>query len=124
MIKGLINNLIGNAGNILDEIITTKEEKLEAKKQIKQILLDSQLEIEKNITERHKNDMKSDSWLSKNVRPLTLVFVIVCTMLLVFIDAGFINFNVKTEFVTLLSTTLVTIISFYFGSRGIEKIKK
>ena len=73
MIKGLINNLIGNAGNILDEIITTKEEKLEAKKQIKQILLDSQLEIEKNITERHKNDMKSDSWLSKNVRPLTLV---------------------------------------------------
>ena len=68
--------------------------------------------------------MKSDSWLSKNVRPLTLVFVIVCTMLLVFIDAGFINFNVKTEFVTLLSTTLVTIISFYFGSRGIEKIKK
>ena len=124
MIKGLINNLIGNAGNILDEIITTKEEKLEAKKQIKKILLDSQLEIEKNITERHKNDMKSDSWLSKNVRPLTLVFVIVCTMLLVFIDAGFINFNVKTEFVTLLSTTLVTIISFYFGSRGIEKIKK
>ena len=124
MIKGLINNLIGNASNILDEIITTKEEKLEAKKQIKQILLDSQLEIEKNITERHKNDMKSDSWLSKNVRPLTLVFVIVCTMLLVFIDAGFINFNVKTEFVTLLSTTLVTIISFYFGSRGIEKIKK
>ena len=124
MIKGLINNLIGNAGNILDEIITTKEEKLKAKKQIKQILLDSQLEIEKNITERHKNDMKSDSWLSKNVRPLTLVFVIVCTMLLVFIDAGFINFNVKTEFVTLLSTTLVTIISFYFGSRGIEKIKK
>ena len=124
MIKGLINNLIGNAGNILDEIITTKEEKLEAKKQIKQILLDSQLEIEKNITERHKNDMNSASWLSKNVRPLTLVFVIVCTMLLVFIDAGFINFNVKTEFVTLLSTTLVTIISFYFGSRGIEKIKK
>ena len=124
MIKGLINNLIGNAGNILDEIITTKEEKLEAKKQIKQILLDSQLEIEKNITERHKNDMKSDSWLSKNVRPLTLVFVIVCTMLLVFIDAGFINFNVKTEFVTLLSTLLITIVSFYFGSRGIEKIKK
>ena len=124
MIKGLINNLIGNAGNILDEIITTKEEKLEAKKQIKKILLDSQLEIEKNITERHKNDMKSDSWLSKNVRPLTLVFVIVCTMLLVFIDAGFINFNVKTEFVTLLSTLLITIVSFYFGSRGIEKIKK
>tara|TARA_R110002020_G_scaffold92169_6_gene223349 strand:+ start:2995 stop:3369 length:375 start_codon:yes stop_codon:yes gene_type:complete len=124
MIKGIIKNLIGNASNILDEVITTKEEKLEAKKQIQQVLLDSELELEKNITERHKNDMKSDSWLSKNVRPLTLVFVIVCTMLLVFIDAGFINFNVKTEFVTLLSTTLVTIISFYFGSRGIEKIKK
>ena len=68
--------------------------------------------------------MRSDSWLSKNVRPMTLVFVIVCTMLLVFIDAGVIDFNVKPEFITLLSTTLVTIISFYFGSRGIEKIKK
>ena len=85
MIKGIIKNLIGNASTILDEVITTKEEKLKAKKQIKQILIDSELELEKNITERHKNDMKSDSWLSKNVRPLTLVFVIVCTMILVFI---------------------------------------
>ena len=124
MIKGIIKNLIGNASTILDECITTEEERLNAKQKIKSLVLNYEIELEKNLTERHKNDMKSDSWLSKNVRPLTLVFVIVCTMLLVFIDAGFIDFNVKTEFITLLSTTLITIISFYFGSRGIEKIKK
>ena len=124
MIKGIIKNLIGNASTILDECITTEEERLSAKQKIKSLVLNYEIELEKNLTARHKNDMKSDSWLSKNVRPMTLVFVIVCTMLLVFIDAGFIDFNVKTEFITLLSTTLITIISFYFGSRGIEKIKK
>tara|TARA_R100000664_G_C2692300_1_gene95943 strand:- start:364 stop:738 length:375 start_codon:yes stop_codon:yes gene_type:complete len=124
MIKGILNSLIGNAGEILDEVITTDEERATAKERLKKLIFDYRIELEKNITERHKNDMKSDSWLSKNVRPMTLVFVIVCTMLLVFIDAGVIDFNVKPEFITLLSTTLVTIISFYFGSRGIEKIKK
>ena len=68
--------------------------------------------------------MNSDSWLSKNVRPMTLIFVIVCTMLLIFIDAGVLDFSVKNEFISLLSTCLVAIISFYFGSRGFEKIKR
>ena len=68
--------------------------------------------------------MMSDSWLSKNVRPMTLIFLIVCTVVLIFIDAGYIDFNVKESFVGLLEMTLVTIIGFYFGSRGIEKFKK
>ena len=87
-------------------------------------LLDAQAKMEAEISQRHANDMNSDSWLSKNVRPMTLVFVIVCTMLLIFIDAGILDFSVKNEFISLLSTTLVAIISFYFGSRGFEKIKR
>ena len=94
------------------------------KAKLKQIILDAETKLEQEITQRHTNDMNSDSWLSKNVRPMTLIFLIVCTILLIFIDAGMIEFNVKSEFVTLLSTTLVTTISFYFGSRGFEKIKR
>jgi len=68
--------------------------------------------------------MNSDSWLSKNVRPLVLVFCIICTMLLVFIDSGNIKFNVKPEFVSLLTTILTVIIGAYFGGRSVEKFKK
>ena len=68
--------------------------------------------------------MKSDSWMSKNVRPLVLVFCIVCTMLLVFIDSGSIKFQVEQKWTDLLTMVLITIVGSYFGGRSIEKIKK
>ena len=83
-----------------------------------------QAEMEKNITSRWEADLKSDSWLSKNVRPLVMIFLIVCTMLLIFIDAGAINFEVKSSWVDLLQLVLITVIGAYFGGRSIEKVKK
>ena len=68
--------------------------------------------------------MNSDSWLSKNVRPLVLVFTIACTMLLVFIDSGSIAFEVEEKWTDLLQLTLITIIGAYFGGRSVEKLKK
>ena len=65
--------------------------------------------------------MASDSYLSKNVRPMMLIFLIVCTMLLVFIDSGNIDFNVKEQYVDLLQIVLITTIGAYFGGRTIEK---
>jgi hypothetical protein len=124
MIKGIIQGLIGNASEILDTIITTKEEKLEAKRKIKELILNHRIEMEKQISDRWKADMASDSWLSKNVRPMTLIFVLVCTMLLIFIDAGFIEFDVESKWVDLLQLTVITIVASYFGGRSIEKIKK
>ena len=124
MIKGIIQGLIGNASEILDTIITTKEEKLEAKRKIKELILNHRIEMEKQISDRWKADMASDSWLSKNVRPMTLIFVLVCTMLLIFIDAGFIAFDVESKWVYLLQLTVITIVASYFGGRSIEKIKK
>ena len=67
--------------------------------------------------------MTSDSWLSKNVRPMTLIFVLACTMMLIFIDAGFVNFVVEEKWTDLLQLTLITIIGSYFGGRSIEKVK-
>ena len=121
---GGAEKLVESVGGVLDNLSTSKEEKLEAKRKIKELMVNHQVEVEKNVSERWKADMNSDSWLSKNVRPLVLVFLIVCTMLLVFIDSGSIKFNVKPEFVSLLTTTLITVIGAYFGGRSVEKLKK
>lgn len=124
-LKKLISgDLIKNVDSLVDNLTTTEEEKQELKIKFESLLLDAQAKMESELSQRHANDMNSDSWLSKNVRPMTLIFVIVCTMLLIFIDAGVLDFSVKNEFISLLSTCLVAIISFYFGSRGFEKIKR
>ena len=116
--------LVEGVGGVLDNLITSKDEKLEAKRKIKELVANYEVEMEKNITSRWEADLKSDSWLSKNVRPLTLVFLIACTMLLIFIDAGAINFNVKDSYVDLLQLVLITVIGAYFGGRSLEKVKK
>ena len=116
--------LVKGVGGVLDNLTTSKEEKLEAEQKIKELVANYEVEMEKNITSRWEADLKSDSWLSKNVRPLTLVFLIVCTMLLIFIDAGAINFNVKDSYVDLLQLVLITVIGAYFGGRSLEKVKK
>ena len=117
-------DLVKNVGGVLDNLTTTKEEKLEAERKIKELIANYEIEMEKNITARWEADLKSDSWLSKNVRPMTLIFLIVCTMLLIFIDAGAIKFNVKDSYVDLLQLVLITVIGAYFGGRSLEKVKK
>ena len=116
--------LVKGVGGVLDNLTTSKEEKLEAERKVKELVANYEVEMEKNITSRWEADLKSDSWLSKNVRPLTLVFLIVCTMLLIFIDAGAISFNVKDSYVDLLQLVLITVIGAYFGGRSLEKVKK
>ena len=123
MLKGLLKSLVGDASNIIDEVVTTKEEKIKLKNEMKKMLLDSEDNLQKNVTDRWTADMKSDSWLSKNVRPMTLIFVLACTMMLIFIDAGFVNFVVEEKWTDLLQLTLITIIGSYFGGRSIEKVK-
>ena len=121
---GGAEKLVESVGGVLDNLSTSKEEKLEAKRKIKELMVNHQVEVEKNVSERWKADMNSDSWLSKNVRPLVLVFVIACTMLLVFIDSGSIKFEVDQKWKSVLEITLITIIGAYFGGRSVEKLKK
>jgi hypothetical protein len=116
--------LIKGVGGVIDNLHTSKEEKLAAELKIKQLVSDYEVEMEKNITERWKMDMASDSWLSKNIRPLVLIFLVVSTVLLVFIDAGVIAFEVKASWVDLLQLVLITVIGAYFGGRSLEKVKK
>ena len=117
-------DLVKNVGGVIDNLHTSEEERLEAERKIKEIIANYEVEMEKNITSRWEADLKSDSWLSKNVRPLVLIFLIVCTVLLIFIDAGALNFEVKSTWVDLLQLVLITVIGAYFGGRSLEKVKK
>ena len=124
LFSGGAAELVKGVGGVIDNLHTSKEEKLEAERKIKELMANYQVEMEKNITSRWQADLKSDSWLSKNVRPLVMIFLIVCTMLLIFIDAGAINFEVKSSWVDLLQLVLITVIGAYFGGRSFEKVKK
>ena len=117
-------DLVKSVGGVIDGLHTSDEEKLAAEQKIKELVAKYEIEMEKNITARWQADLKSDSWLSKNVRPMVLIFLIVCTMLLIFIDAGAIKFDVKETWVDLLQLVLITVIGAYFGGRSFEKVKK
>ena len=118
------SELVKGVGGVIDNLHTSEEEKLQAEQKVKELVSSYEIEMEKNITERWKMDMQSDSWLSKNIRPLVLIFLVVSTILLVFIDAGVIAFEVKASWVDLLQLVLITVIGAYFGGRSIEKVKK
>ena len=116
--------LVKSVGGVIDNLTTSKEEKLEAERKIQALIANHEVEMEKNITERWKMDMQSDSWLSKNIRPLVLVFLVVSTVLMIFIDAGTISFTVEDKWTDLLQLVLITVIGAYFGGRSLEKVKK
>lgn len=117
-------DLVGEVGNVVDNLTTTQEEKLEAKRKIKEITLSFETELQKEVSKRWEQDMNSDSWLSKNIRPLTLIFLVFSTVLLIFIDSEMINFKVQEKWIDLLQIILITIIGAYFGGRSYEKIKR
>tara|TARA_Y100001951_G_C11227559_1_gene232587 strand:+ start:518 stop:904 length:387 start_codon:yes stop_codon:yes gene_type:complete len=124
LFSGGAAELVKGVGGVIDNLHTSKEEKLAAEQKVKELIANYEIEMEKNITARWQVDLKSDSWLSKNVRPMVLIFLIVCTMLLIFIDAGAIKFDVKDTWVDLLQLVLITVIGAYFGGRSFEKVKK
>jgi len=84
-----------------------------------------ELDVEemKSVSARWDSDMKSDSWLSKNVRPLTLIFLTVTTVALIYLDSFDKSVSVPNEWIELLKSLLLGIYIAYFGSRGLEKYK-
>ena len=121
---GGAKDLVKGIGGVVDNLHTSEEEKLEANQKIKELVSNYEVEMEKTITERWKVDMNSDSWLSKNIRPMVLIFLVVATVLMIFIDAGVVQFEVKDTWVDLLQLVLITVIGAYFGGRSLEKTKK
>jgi len=117
---GILSKLAG----VADRFIHTKEEKAKFEKEMTQIFIKAEAEMQKNITERWQSDLQHGNWLTRSVRPLVLIFLIISTILMVFIDSGSIQFNVEEKWTELLQLVLLTVIGAYFGGRSIEKIKK
>ncbi len=123
------SKIFGSAGlevadkvsGVVDKFIQTPDEKVAFKKEMLEIFNNAANEEQKNVTDRWKSDMTSDSYLSKTVRPAVLIFLIFSTILLIFIDSGFITFVVNDEWKDLLKVLLVTVVAAYFGGRSYEK---
>ena len=115
--------LVKGVGDVIDNLHTSKEEKLAAELKIKELIANYEVEMEKQISDRWKADMNSDSWLAKNIRPMTLAFLIISTVLMIFIDSGTISFVVESKWTDLLQLVLITVIGAYFGGRSLEKVK-
>ena len=124
LFSGGAAELVKGVGGVIDNLHTSKEEKLEAETKIKALIADHEAKMEQNITDRWSADMNSDSWLSKNVRPKIIGFLVVSTVLMIIIDAGTINFTVEAKWTDLLQLVLITVIGAYFGGRTMEKRKK
>ena len=116
--------LVKGVGEVVDNLHTSQDEKLAAELKIRELSSNYEVEMEKTITDRWSADMNSDSWLSKNIRPMTLAFLVISTVLMIFIDAGTIKFTVEDKWTDLLQIVLITVIGAYFGGRSLEKVKK
>ena len=130
--KNILLKLFGNAGGsiaekisgIIDKHTFSKVEKAQFEKEIKEIFIKAELDLEKEITERHKYDMQSDSWLSKNIRPLLTIFSLFLYPLFAISDGNLGNFDIQDQYVDLLGQIVIMSLGFYFTSRGIEKTAK
>lgn len=122
-----VGEVVGKVGKAIDSLVTSDEERLKLANELKQIevnaVLKSQeldVQFDQELTKRLQADMISDSWLSKNIRPLTLIFILVMYSLLS-ISSGF-EFKVTQAYIELLGQWGMLIMSFYFGGRSLEKI--
>ena len=109
---GLVKNLIKK------DPVLPPEDKEKALALLNQDTIEMQ-----EVSKRWSSDMKSDSWLSKNTRPMALIFLTVSMVLLIFVDSSGIEFNVDNGWIDLLKSLLITVYVAYFGSRGAEKFK-
>ena len=130
--SAILAKIFGNAGggilkslsNVADKFITTGDEKRAFQKDMEQIFLDAEAAMQKNVTERWKADLEHGNWLTRSVRPLVLIFLILSTVIMVFVASGSINFNVEEKWTDLLQLVLMTTIGAYFGGRSVEKFNQ
>jgi hypothetical protein len=120
----LTGGLIKDVGNVIDKLTTTDEERLAAKQKIQELLEKADQDAQTQITERWKLDMQSDSFLSKNIRPLVLVYLTVIFTGLAFFDGNIGGFQVDEAYIPIFQSLLITVYGAYFVGRTWEKNKK
>jgi hypothetical protein len=124
IISWLTGGLIKEVGSVIDSLTTTKEEKLEIKKQLQVILEKAEANAQVEVTARWKSDMSSDSFLSKNIRPMVLIYLTFIFSVLAFADGNIGHFKIAAEYIPIFQTLLVTVYGAYFVGRSWEKSRK
>ena len=115
---------IKDVGNIIDNLHTSKEEKAEAKQKMEQILAAAEQAAQAQVSARWEADLKHGSWLSKNIRPLTLIFLTAIFTILSIFDGNLGEFTIGEAYVPVYQTLLMTVYAAYFAGRSIEKVRK
>ena len=123
LIQLITGGLIKDIGKVIDNVTTTDEERLEAKRKIQELLEKADNDAQTQVTERWKFDMQSDSFLSKNIRPLVMVFLTTMFTILAFTDGNIGEFSIQKEYIPIFQTLLVTVYGAYFVGRSWEKGK-
>lgn len=117
-----VSKLVSSIGDAIDKNVTNKGEKIILKNETSKLLLDYQLESQTELTKRLDIDMSSDNKLSKNIRPLSLIYTTFIVSALAFFDGNIGRFTITEGYINLFQSLLIMQYAFYFGSRGIEKI--
>ena len=123
VLTGLAGKLLPEAGKILDELVTSGEEKAAAKQKLEELFVRAEADAQKEVTERWNADMKSGNWLASNISPITLIFLTSVFAVLSVTDGNIGEFAIGDAYKPIYQTLLLTVYGAYFAGRSIEKIK-
>lgn len=123
ILQFISGGLIKDIGKIIDNLTTTDEERLEAKRMVQELLEKADKDAQEQVTERWKFDMQSDSFLSKNIRPMVLIFLTTMFTLFAFTDGNIADFTIQEEYIPIFQSLLITVYGAYFVGRTWEKFK-
>ena len=123
VLAGLAGKLLPEAGKILDELVTSGEEKAAAKQKLEELFVRAESDAQKEVTERWNADMQSGNWLAANIRPITLIFLTAVFAILSVTDGNIGEFAIGDAYKPIYQTLLLTVYGAYFAGRSIEKIK-
>ena len=120
----LSGGVVKQVGDVIDNLSTSEEERLEAKRKMEEVLMQAESQAQEQVTRRWEADMKSDNWLSTNIRPLICIFLTAIFVVLSVLDGNIGEFVIQESYIPIYQTLLITVYGAYFAGRSIEKIKK
>ena len=124
LLSFLGGGVIEKVGNVIDNLSTSEEERLAAKQAMEEVLMQAEAKAQEQVTRRWEADMKSDNWLSKNIRPLICIFLTAIFVVLSVFDGNIGEFVIQESYIPIYQTLLITVYGAYFAGRSIEKIRK
>lgn len=123
LFQAITGGLMKDIGKVIDNLHTSEEERLEAKRRLEELFEQADKDAQSQVTERWKFDMQSDSFLSKNIRPVVLIFLTVMFTLFAFTDGNIGEFQIQEAYIPVFQSLLITVYGAYFVGRTWEKNK-